>query len=266
MAEKSDIEWTDATWNPFWGCRRMSAGCDHCYAAKLAMRGQHPHFRGLADQKHWTGEVRRASDRTFLMPLGLKQPHLIFTASMSDVFYEGVKNEWRHEFHGIIRDTQWHTYQVLTKRPHYAATFYRKNPDLLLDNIWLGASVEGEDVAFRIRHLTSVPVPRDQRFLSVEPMISPLSLKGRLSGIRWVITGGESGQNARPVHPDWVRRIRDECAEARVAFFHKQWGKYLFNPLVLEKGMSEKEAQALDSYGKGGALLDGKLHRDFPDF
>lgn len=263
----SKIEWTNKTWNPITGCFVASAGCTNCYAARFARRGVHEHHKGLTD-RHWTGQVNVAPESVWNAPLSWRPGTLVFLASMADVFYEGVAEEMRLRIHEVIARTPRLVYQLLTKRPEAAARFYAERPDLLRDNIWLGTSVEDGRVLERVAHLRSVPMARDRRFLSVEPMIGPVDLSGaRLDGIGWVITGGESGPGARAIQGDWVRAVRDACGTRGVPFFHKQWGTFRNNPLVSEEGLSEAEARRRDDpklHGKGGALLDGRLWREFP--
>ncbi len=269
------IEWAEATWNPWWGCSIASAGCNNCYAASFAHRGTNKSLgrtvtkvtpRGVT----WNGKTALNSDTQQYAPVLQPKPTLWFTASMTDVFHESVPTEWLVEMHDVMRHTPHHVYQILTKRPERARTFYAARPHLLMPNMWLGTSVEDNRVMHRIDTLRMIPVPADRRWLSLEPLIGSLSPLN-LDGIRWVITGGESGypSRARACNPTWVREIRDVCLRADVPFFHKQWGRYESNPFVQEQGMSEAQARALDSTktnGKGGAILDGRLWRDVPDW
>jgi protein gp37 len=268
------IEWTDETWNPFAGCMIVSAGCTNCYAMRAAYRLEHafgfPTYQGTTRKVKgnivWTGRVNRASDATMRKPLGWREPKLIFVNSMSDFWHENAKDEWRAEALDIMRATPQHAYQVLTKRPeNIAPIMARMGLRSLPDNLWLGCTLEDHRVADRAPMLAAIPARI--RFLSVEPMVAELG-KIDLSGISWTIGGGESGPGARPMKPDWARSLRDQSAKAGVAFFWKQWGSYKNNPAVVERGLSIKDAEQLDppSNGKGGALLDGHLHRSFPSW
>lgn len=231
MAQKSSIEWTDATWNPVTGCTKLSAGCDNCYAATLANRL-------LADiylAKRPVAATPEAEADPFSLrlwperlndPIDWSKPRQIFVNSMSDLFHRDVPEEYIRSVFEVMLVADWHTYQVLTKRPARASGFVARNPDLFADgevpaHIWLGTSVENQDVAYRIEHLRRVPAKT--RFLSCEPLIGPIRTID-LTEIHWVIVGGESGIERRPVDPAWVRTLRDICLEADVPFFFKQWG------------------------------------------
>jgi protein gp37 len=266
------IEWTNETWNPFVGCNIKSAGCINCYAMRQAYRLEHafnfPAYRGTTRKVKgnivWTGRVNRSSDSKMAEPLRLREPSLVFVNSMSDFWHENADDRWRAEALEVMRATPRHRYQVLTKRPeNIAGIMQRMGLRSLPDNLWLGCTLEDHRVAGRAPVLARVPAA--VRFLSVEPITARVG-KLDLGGIHWVITGGESGPGARMLHPRWVREVRDQCVSAGVAYFHKQWGAYRNNPEVVEAGKSEAEAAALDppANGKGGALLDGRLWREFP--
>lgn len=260
----TSIEWTEHTWNPFAGCSRVSAGCQHCYAERLAVRleamGQ-PTYAGLTRKGKWSGRINRASDATFRKPLTVRRPSLFFVNSMSDFWHPAASDQDRAEALEIMRDTPRHTYQILTKRPELVRpTLDRLGINRVPDNVWLGATVEDGRVADRIPHVQRFPAKIT--FLSIEPMIARFG-RPDISGIGWAITGGESGPGRRPCDADWVREVRDLCAD-RVPLFHKQWGAYADNPLVREQGMTPARAAELDPHGKGGALLDGRLWRDMP--
>jgi protein gp37 len=206
MGAISAIEWTEATWNPWHGCAKVSPGCAHCYMYRDKKRyGQDP-------------SVVLRSKSTFNEPTKWVEPRLIFTCSWSDFFIEEA-DAWREEAWEIIRLTPQHTYQILTKRPlRIASHLPTRWP---LPNVWLGVSVENPRFFWRIESLRSVPAK--VRFLSLEPLLAPMpSLP--LEGISWVIVGGESGPDCRPMKAEWVREIRDQCAQAHVPFFFKQWG------------------------------------------
>ncbi len=206
MGKSSKIEWTEATWNPWHGCIKVSPGCAHCYMYRDKRRyGQDPL------------QVVRGST-TFHAPLRWKEPKLIFTCSWSDFFIEEA-DPWRAEAWGIMQATPQHTYQILTKRPDRIAFNLPKGWPF--HNVWLGVSVENPRFYWRIERLRAIP--SFVRFLSLEPLLAPLPYLP-LAGISWVIVGGESGPGCRPMAVEWVRDIRDQCIAAGVPFFFKQWG------------------------------------------
>lgn len=272
------IEWTDETWNPVTGCTAISRGCDHCYAARVASgRLRHlPAYEGLAVGGRFTGEVRLHPDRLG-MPLEWRRPRRVFVNSMSDLFHASVPDEFIGQVWGVMALGEHHTFQVLTKRPQRMSrvlndpspTFRdamaaERNagsealfaPGWPLQNVWLGTSIEGQDWADRrIPHLLDTPAA--VRFLSVEPLLGPVDLSPWLSdGIGWVIVGGESGPNARPMQPEWAREVRDQCVAAGVPFLFKQWGEWAPHPN--EWGM--------DRVGKkhAGRVLDGRTWDQYP--
>jgi protein gp37 len=280
MSVGTGIEWTGVpgylpgTWNWALGCHRVSVACDNCYSIAGSCRCEAfrlKQYKGLTYRNpetgrlDWTGKVSRNSDKQFYALLHKRKPVAWFTLSMGDFFYEDYPPEWRAEALDIISRTPHHLYMILTKRPALAKRQLQEiGLKELPGNCWLGVTCEDHRVVGRIKQLRRIPATR--RFLSVEPMTA---LLGRvdLAGIDWVITGGESGPRARPINPDWVREVRDQCTAAHVAFFHKQWGKPKFNPLAAQCPAGEKVAdfiKRVDSNGKGGALLDGKLWRQFP--
>jgi protein gp37 len=223
MADRSAIEWTEATWNPATGCDRVSTGCDHCYAMTLAKR-----LKAMGSAKYQNDGDPRTSGPGFgvtVHPQALDEPHrwrqprVVFVNSMSDLFHARVPFDFIRDVFDVCRDTPQHTYQVLTKRSLRLRRVAEK-----LDwptNLWMGVSVENAKVLSRVDHLREVPAA--VRFLSCEPLLGPLGGID-LTGIHWVIAGGESGANYRPVDVNWIRGIRDECKDADVAFFFKQWG------------------------------------------
>lgn len=223
MADRSAIEWTEATWNPVTGCDRVSAGCDHCYAMTLAKR-----LKAMGSEKYQNDGDPRTSGPGFgvtIHPQALdeprrwRQPRVVFVNSMSDLFHARVPIGFIRDVFDVCRDTPQHTYQVLTKR---SLRLRRLGESLdWPSNLWMGVSVENSDALPRVDHLRDVPAA--VRFLSCEPLIGPLD-ELNLDGIHWVIAGGESGANHRPVDGKWVRGIRDVCQDAGVAFFFKQWG------------------------------------------
>jgi protein gp37 len=234
VAQASRIEWTEATWNPVVGCSKVSSGCAHCYAERMATRlaamalaaeerganpGKARHYLNVIDSgKGWNGRV--VTDEASLnVPLSWRAPRVIFVNSMSDLFHEEVPLEFIQRVFDVMKRCPQHTFQVLTKRPHIAAEY---SPHLNWSkNIWMGTSVENAEVVDRIGQLSRTAAAI--RFLSVEPLLGPIP-RLPLRGIHWVIVGGESGPGARPMNPDWVRQIRNRCVERSVAFFFKQWG------------------------------------------
>lgn len=223
MTTASRIEWTEVTWNPVTGCDRVAAGCDNCYALTLAKR-----LKAMGAEKYQADGDPRTSGPGFgvtIHPAALKQPYrwrgskVVFVNSMSDLFHGKVPIPFIRDIFDVIRETPQHTYQALTKRAHRMERIADK-----LDwpeNLWMGVSVESTDVVDRIDQLRATPAKT--RFLSCEPLLSALPGLD-LRNTDWVIVGGESGHGARPMEPDWVEDIRDQCLEADVAFFFKQWG------------------------------------------
>ena len=243
MADKSAIEWTEATWNPTTGCDRVSAGCDNCYALTLAKR-----LKAMGNPKYQNDGDPRTSGPGFgvtvhpdglLIPYSWKRPRVVFVNSMSDLFHARVPIGFIRQVFEVMAGTPQHTYQVLTKRTRRLTRIAAK-----LDwpsNVWMGASVESADQYDRIRELVTVPAA--VRFLSCEPLLAPLP-DLPLDGINWVIAGGESGVNARPVERAWIQDIRDQCVAAHTPFFFKQWG-----------GRTPKA---------GGRELDGRVWDEMP--
>ncbi|MBF6164911.1 phage Gp37/Gp68 family protein [Streptomyces gardneri] len=223
MSDKSSIEWTEATWNPVTGCDRVSAGCDHCYAMVLAKR-----LKAMgADKYQRDGDPRTSGPgfgvtihpQSLDVPRRWRAPRVVFVNSMSDLFHAKVPVGFIRDVFDVMRETPQHTYQVLTKR----SMRLKRLADRLEwpDNVWMGVSVENTDYLDRVDHLREVPAA--VRFLSCEPLLGPLDGLV-LDGIGWVIAGGESGAGHRPLDPEWVRDIRDNCNAAGVPFFFKQWG------------------------------------------
>jgi protein gp37 len=218
----SAIEWTEVTWNPTTGCDRTSPGCDNCYALVLAKR-----LKAMGQPKYQTDSNPRTSGPGFGVALHedlIEAPHrwagsrTVFVNSMSDLFHHDVPEAFIRRVFRVMVDTPRHTYQILTKRSKRMARLAHRLP--WPPNVWMGVSVENQNYAFRADHLREVPAAI--RFLSVEPLLGPVTLD--LDGIHWVIVGGESGHRARPVDPRWVEAIQHQCVEAGVPFFFKQWG------------------------------------------
>ena len=214
MSTQSTIEWTEATWNPVTGCTKISPGCKHCYAERLASRLKEMGLRNYAN-----GFELTLHEHMLQKPLYWKKPQMIFVNSMSDLFHDAVPVLFIQRVFGVMRHATWHRFQVLTKR---AERLLELNPKLeWSDNIWMGVSVENGDYQIRIDLLRQSKARL--KFLSLEPLLGPLPDLD-LTGIDWVIVGGESGPGARPMKKEWVLQIRDNCKASGVPFFFKQWG------------------------------------------
>ena len=214
MAQNSAIEWTETTWNPLTGCTKISPGCKHCYAERMALR-----LQAMGQANYANGFRLTLQPQMLEAPLAWKKPRFVFVNSMSDLFHKDVPDSYVLRVFEVMRHAHWHTFQVLTKR---SQRLLQMSPKIAWpENIWMGVSVERSDYTFRIDHLRQTAAIT--RFLSLEPLLGPLPDLD-LSGIDWVIVGGESGPGARPVHQAWVTDIRDQCVAADVPFFFKQWG------------------------------------------
>jgi len=226
MADTS-IEWTDATWNPVAGCTVITAGCTNCYAMRMAARLEAmgtTKYVGLTRRSGgrsvWTGKVT-CDESALDVPRSWAKPRRIFVNSMSDLFHERVPTTFIKRVWRVMEETPRHTYQILTKRPERMATELQNAAFPLLRNVWLGTSVEDDQVLGRLDELRKVPAA--VRFVSFEPLIG--SVRGcDLRGIHWAIVGGESGPRARPMEPLWVDEIAERCSASNTAFFFKQWG------------------------------------------
>jgi protein gp37 len=219
LSLNSQIEWTDATWNPVRGCTKISPGCKHCYAETFAER-----FRGVKGHPYEQGFDLRLVPEKLIEPFTWRSPKLVFVNSMSDLFQDGVPDEYVELVSRVMTTANWHTYQVLTKRSERLEEMLRGPLRFAgeQEHIWWGVSVEDRKYGLpRIDHLRDAPAK--VRFLSIEPLLEDLGTMD-LSGISWVIVGGESGPGARPMRKEWVISIRDQCREQRVPFFFKQWG------------------------------------------
>lgn len=214
MATDSHIEWTDTTWNPVTGCSKVSQGCKHCYAERLAFR-----LQAMGLERYRNGFAVTLQEEALDEPYRWKRPRKVFVNSMSDLFHEAVPLEYIQRVFSVMRAVPRHTFQVLTKR----SSRLRELAPLLPwpDNVWMGVSVEDEHAVGRIDDLAHVPAA--VRFLSCEPLIAPLPLLP-LEHVHWVIVGGESGPGARPMKLQWVEGIFKQCRAADVPFFFKQWG------------------------------------------
>jgi protein gp37 len=251
VADKSKIEWTDATWNPVTGCSKVSAGCDHCYAERLALR-----LQKMGSKRYRNGFAVTLHEDALELPLRWRESRRIFVNSMSDLFHGSVPTGFIDRVFEVMGRASWHQFQVLTKRPGRMAAYITgmvpaRDGKLIRvprypgrdvpDNVWLGTSVEDQRVVDRVEHLRRVPGP--VRFLSCEPLIGPIQGLD-LTGIDWVIVGGESGPDHRPIKKEWVHEIRRACRKHKAAFFFKQWG-----------GAMSKS---------GGRDLDGRTYDEMP--
>lgn len=270
----SAIEWTDATWNPTTGCDLLSPGCDHCYAKIMSAR-----LMAMGQPKYQNNFKLTLHPDTLDIPRGWKKPSMIFVNSMSDLFHHDVPPGYIQRVFQTMRETPWHRYQVLTKRSGrlLALTDQIDWPA----NVWMGVSIENAKYLSRADHLRKTGATI--KFLSLEPLLGPLG-QINLEGIHWAIVGGESGHGARPMHPDWVREINEQCAANGTAFFFKQWGHWrpressdgdkqpmirLTNAgangqILGVEGGNDVWMQAVGKK-KAGALLDGKAYRQFPE-
>lgn len=231
----STIEWTEATWNPVTGCSKVSAGCLHCYAERMAAR-----LQAMGQKNYRNGFLVTCHPQMLELPKRWKKPRLIFVNSMGDLFHEQVPLAFVQQCFAVMRETPQHTYQLLTKRSRRLAEVAG---DLVWPaNLWMGVTVESQAEVKRIIDLRRVSAA--VRFLSIEPLLGPIK-KLDLSGINWVIVGGESGPKARPIKEEWVVAIRDQCLQDGVAFFFKQWG-----------GVHKKET---------GRVLEGRTWDGMPD-
>jgi protein gp37 len=219
MALNSSIEWTDATWNPVRGCTKISPGCTHCYAETFAER-----FRGVKGHPFEQGFDLRIIPEKLHDPLSWRRPKRIFVNSMSDLFHDAIPADYITAVAGVMVEADWHTYQVLTKRSDRMRDLLKTRLRFAADqpHIWWGVSVENRRYGIpRIEHLQAAPA--SVRFLSIEPLLEDVG-KLDLSGIHWVIVGGESGYGARPMKREWVISILKQCRQFRIPFFFKQWG------------------------------------------
>ena len=267
MGEISKIEWTDASFNPWIGCQHVSCGCDGCYAEAFV---KHKKLLGVV----WgSGEnrVRTATPWKMVRKLQRQAPQFlaehgrrrrVFTASFADVFDNKAPAGARDDMWKLIRECPNLDFQLLTKRPQNIAKMLPKDWENGYPNVWLGTTTENQEEYERRWPVLSA-IPATIRFLSYEPAIGPLVLADGAQP-DWLICGGESGGKARAMDPAWARAIRDDCNLRGIAFFMKQWGTYRSNPIVVEQGLKPMAAKEKDAFGKGGGLLDGKLHRAFP--
>jgi len=234
MGLDSKIEWTESTWNPVTGCTKISTGCKNCYAARMAKR-----LKAMGQPNYANGFDVAIHQSAFELPLHWKKSQVIFVNSMSDLFHRHVPTHSIKQLFEIMNQADWHVFQILTKRSARLALLGPHLP--WSDHIWMGVTVEHSDYLSRIDDLRTCGA--NLKFLSLEPLLSPMP-QLNLNGIDWVIVGGESGPGARPMQPDWVRDIRDQCLNKGVPFFFKQWG-----------GLNKKKA---------GRILDGQTWDQMP--
>lgn len=230
---ETKIEWTETTWNPVTGCTKISEGCRHCYAERMAMR-----LQAMGAENYHDGFKVRCHERSLLLPFSWKRPRMIFVNSMSDLFHKDISFGFLRRVFEVMNQTPHHTYQVLTKRADRLAELASRLT--WTPNIWMGVTVESQDYVGRIDCLRAVGAA--VKFISMEPLLSPINAD--LNGIDWVIVGGESGPGARPMLKDWVMEIRDQCVVHGIPFFFKQWG-----------GVQKK---------KNGRLLENKIWEQMP--
>jgi len=234
MGMKSSIEWTESTWNPVTGCTKISPGCAHCYAERMALR-----LQAMGQTNYKNGFRVTTHEHALALPLRWRKPQAIFVNSMSDLFHEDVPFAFIQKVFAVMKEGSWHRFQVLTKR---SARLVELTPFLPWpENVWMGVTVENGDYVHRIDHLRMIDAA--VRFLSIEPLLGPMP-EMDLSGIDWVIVGGESGPGARLMKAEWASDIQRQCQQAAVPFFFKQWG-----------GMNKKKA---------GRLLNGRLYDGMP--
>lgn len=234
MGLGSAIEWTESTWNPVTGCDKVSAGCKNCYAERMAIR-----LQAMGQRNYVNGFELAIHESALELPLRWRKPQVIFVNSMSDLFLQKVPLEFIRRTFDVMRQAHWHRFQVLTKRSERLTAVSAALP--WPDNVWMGVSIETDRYCFRTDHLRQTGAR--VKFLSLEPLLGPLPSLD-LSGIDWVIVGGESGPGARPIKEQWVLDVQAACAKAKVAFFFKQWG-----------GVNKKAA---------GRLLRGRTYDEMP--
>ena len=240
MAVGSGIEWTEATWNPTTGCSKVSSGCANCYAETLTKR-----LHAMRMPKYSNGFTYTEHESAVNIPLTWKKPRRIFVNSMSDLFHENASPKFTARCFAVMLQANWHTYQILTKRPHRLADYSRRFEELhgrtIPSHIWLGTSIENADLLFRMDELRMVRCKT--RFISFEPLLGPVGPMN-LDDIHWVIIGGESGTGYRPVKKEWILDIISQCQHQDVPVFFKQWG-----------GPHPKS---------GGRHIDGKVYNKYP--
>lgn len=249
MAE-STIEWTELTWNPVTGCKKISPGCKFCYAEVMSRR-----LKAMGVEKYKDGFKIRVHPESLNIPFTWKKPKVVFVNSMSDLFHDEIPLDFIKAVFSVMNATPQHTYQVLTKRSDRLLTI----ADELnwTANIWMGVSVENEKYVQRVTELSQTPAKT--KFLSVEPLLGYIK-NLPLDKINWVIVGGESGHGARPIKYEWIESVRRQCEIKNVPFFFKQWGKPKFNANANDPTIDKLHPR----HAKGGCELDGKVYRELP--
>jgi protein gp37 len=237
MSEKSSIEWTDSSWNPCTGCTKISSGCINCYAERLSKRLQKMNPNG----KYKNGFRLTLHYNDIELPLKWKTPRIIFVNSMSDLFHKNIPDDFIEKVFMTMKKAYWHTFQVLTKRPERMRYFTNNVFKEVLPNVWLGTTIENRDVLNRLEILKQVKARIN--FISFEPLVGPIG-EINLSGIDWVIVGGESGPNYRAIKKEWILEIKRQCEASEVPFYFKQWG-----------GFTPK---------RNGRILDGRIYDQYP--
>lgn len=267
MAEDTRIEWTDRTFNPWTGCTKISPGCDHCYAEGWSKRSGHVkwgnHPRKRTTEAYWKAPLAwQAQAEEFYSRHGRRQR--VFCASLADVFDNQVDSSWRADLFELIRATPDLDWQLLTKRPQNIRKMLPLDwGDQGYSNVWLGFTAE-DQIRFDQRKKFIARVPASIWFVSYEPAIGPLQICEEDPKPDWLIIGGESGGGARPMDPEWVEDVLNDCLRWGIAAFFKQWGNYANNPLTGNPSLSSRDRKARDPHGKGGGLVGGKLVRAFP--
>lgn len=279
---KSKIAWTEYVWNTIIGCSKCSPGCENCYAEREArVRVKNPkvghRFAGTIDDTgKWTGKINLCEDRLY-EPTDWIKPKRIFVAPYSDLFHPNVSDEWLLKIFAIMASCPQHVFFILTKRPERMRDWMSRLRSA--NNIWAGVTVCNQDEADAKIPLL-MQTPARHRFLSIEPMLGPIELPKWVGHCRidWLICGGESGKGARPMHPDWARSLRDQCAAAGVPFFFKQWGECCYpEQMTSAVYQSIDAAENLSGHGqynepwrigakRAGRLLDGREHIEYPEF
>jgi protein gp37 len=249
MASKSNIEWTEVTWNPVTGCDKVSAGCKNCYAERIALR-----LKAMGVEQYKNGFDVRLAPKQLSFPYKWRKKKIVFVNSMSDLFHEKIPLSYIQEVFRVMNETD-HIYQVLTKR---SERLLELSPFLIWsDNIWMGVSVESQTFTKRIKQL--IATPAKVKFLSIEPLIGEIQSID-VKEIDWVIVGGESGPNARPIKKAWVEKIYKECLKFDIPFFFKQWGKREFNMDPNDPTIDVEHKE----HAKGGCQVNGKIYREMP--
>jgi len=217
MSDRTKIEWADATWNPVTGCSPVSIGCDHCYARAMAER-----LKAAGSDAYRNGFEVTTHEQVLDVPLHWQKPRRVFVCSMGDLFHPQIPVEFIARVFGVMRRCPQHTFLVLTKRAVRMRAITAAGRISWGTNAWPGVTVETQAQAHRIVELSEIPAV--VRFISAEPLLGDIQLRLREQGVNWVIAGGESGPGARPMDPQWVRNLRQDCVDQQVPFFFKQWG------------------------------------------